>query len=80
MTIKDIYQGAENLINQLIRVESGLQGHTLTGNLENSLTSTYSKLGKSDLMEGFAINYMKYVDNGVPAASASMKQFPFVKA
>jgi hypothetical protein len=74
MDLKTIYSGAEKLINQLIRKESTAQGHYLTGALEDSLTS---KVVKNDL-QGFAIYYTKFVDEGVPAESASMKQFPFM--
>ncbi len=78
LTIEEIYRGAEALINQLIRKESSAQGHYLSGALENSLTAEIHKAGKANVMEGFAIDYTKYVNEGVPAASASMKQFPFV--
>lgn len=78
MTIKDIYAGAERLINDFLRKESQLQGHTLSGKMEDSFTSKSSKKGKTDTMEGFAVYYTKFVNDGVPASSASMKQFPFV--
>lgn len=78
MTVKDIYTGAERLINLFIKKEIALQGHTLTGTMEDSLDGKYSKSGAADLMEGFAVDYTKYVNDGVPAASASMKQFPYL--
>ena len=77
-TIADIYQGAERLINNLIRKEMFAQGHHLTGAMEESVDSSVSKKGKADVMEGFAAHYTQYVNDGVPAASASMKQFPFL--
>lgn len=78
MTIEDIEAGAERLINDILRRESQLQGHTLTGKMEDSFTSKRRKQGKVHIMEGFAVYYTRFVNDGVPAASASMKQFPFV--
>lgn len=78
ITIAEIYRGAENLINQLIRKESHAQGHYLSGAMEESLSAEVLKKGKADVMEGFAVDYTKFVNEGVPAASASMRQFPFV--
>lgn len=74
MNLKEIYQGAERLITQLIRQEMRAQGHTLTGAMEDSVEGRQTK----DTLEGFAISYTKFVEHGVPASSASMKQFPFV--
>lgn len=78
LTIEEIYHGAENLINQLLIKESSAQGHYLTGAMERSFTAEISRAGKAEVMQGFAVDYTKYVNEGVPAASASMKQFPFV--
>jgi hypothetical protein len=78
-TVKDIYGVAEKFINKFLREESADQGHTLTGAMEDSFDFTSYREGKADVMEGFAVHYTKYVNDGVPAASASMKQFPFVK-
>lgn len=78
MTVKEIYQGAENLINAFLREEFIAQGHTLTGAAEASLAMEYTKEGKSEVMTGTMLEYTKYVRDGVPAKSASMKQFPFL--
>lgn len=78
MPIKDIYAGAENLINQFLKKESFSQGHFLTGKLEESLRATFSRAGKADVLEGFAVYYAQYVDQGVPPESASFKQVPFL--
>lgn len=77
-TVKDIYEGAQRLINTVLRHEIVAQGHHLTGALEDSLDSSVSKEGKADVMEGFALYYAKFVNDGVPPESASMKQFPFL--
>lgn len=76
--IKDIYAGAERFINEFLRKESAAQGHTLTGKMEDLLTSKTLKQGGADVMEGFGIYYTQFVNDGVPAASASYKQAPFL--
>ena len=78
ITIEDIYFGAARLITELLRKESESQGHTLTGAMEDSFTTSTSKSKDSDVMEGFAVFYTRFVNEGVPAGSASMKQFPFL--
>lgn len=77
-TIADIFQGAERLINEIIRKEMVAQGHHLTGAMEESLSSNIYKQAKAEVMEGTAVYYTKFVDEGFPAASASFKQVPFL--
>lgn len=77
-TISDIYIGAERLINEVLRKEMIAQGHHLTGAMEDSLGSDIYKKGKEDIMQGTAINYTKFVNEGFPAQSASFRQFPFL--
>lgn len=77
-TIEDIYQGAHLLIADFLRKESSDQGHYLTGALEDSLDRSITKSGRTRTMEGFAVNYAKFVNEGVPAESASMAQFPYL--
>lgn len=77
-TVKEIYQGAEKLLNELISKESDEQGHHLTGKLNDSLTSQISNTSRADIMQGFAVSYAQYVDQGVPASSVSNKQIPFL--
>lgn len=78
MNIADVHSGAERLINQKLREEIVAQGHHLTGQLENSLSAETSHKANKDIMEGFALHYAEFVQNGFPAESASMKQFPFL--
>jgi hypothetical protein len=78
MTIQAIYQGAQALINQIIRKESTAQGHYLTGALEDSLASLVKKEGGADVMQGTAVYYAQFVNEGLPASSASFKQVPFL--
>ncbi len=78
MTIEQIYEGAEKLINQIIRKESDDQGHYLTGAMNDSLNYKVVNSGKATVMEGFAVSYTRFVNDGVPSESASMKQFPFL--
>lgn len=77
-TIADIYIGAVVLINQELRKEMVAQGHHLTGAMEDSLDSEISKTAKADILEGFAVYYAQFVNDGFAAKSASMKQFPFL--
>jgi hypothetical protein len=77
-TIADIYQGAEEVINEILRKEIVAQGHHLTGAMEESLSSEVSTKGKSEIMEGFAAYYTQFVNDGFPATSASFKQVPFL--
>lgn len=77
-TIQDIYLGAERLINLIIRTEVVDQGHHLTGALEDSLSSKYKRKGKEEIMQGFAVYYTQFVNDGFGPGSASFKQVPFL--
>jgi hypothetical protein len=77
-TIAEIYEGAQRLINDFLRKEIVAQGHHLTGAMEDSLSQTTSTEQNKDVAEGFAVYYTKFVNEGVPAASASFKQAPFL--
>lgn len=77
-TISDIYEGAQRLINEFIRKEIVAQGHHLTGAMEDSLDSEIFKSKKAEVMEAFAIDYTRFVNDGFPAASATFKQVPFL--
>lgn len=76
--IEALYGAAVVLINQKIRQEIVAQGHHLTGAMEESLDSDVTSKAKSVIMEGFAVDYMHFVNNGFPASSASFKQVPFL--
>jgi len=77
-TIVDIYKAAERLINEIIRKEMVAQGHHLTGEMEESLFSQTSRKRRIDMMEGFAVDYTKFVEEGFPASSANYGQVPFL--
>lgn len=77
-TVEDVYKTALPLINEVLRKEMVAQGHHLTGAMEDSLDAVTSKKGKEEIMDGYAVLYTKFVNDGFPAASASMKQFPFL--
>lgn len=77
-TIADIYEAAERLINEIIKKEMAAQGHHLIGSMEESLVSQIGKKGKADTMEGFAVHYTKFVNEGFPASSANYGQVPFL--
>lgn len=76
--ISEILDGAERLLHQLIVEESSKQGHTLSGQMEESIKGRKAIAGKEKVLTGIAVFYTKYVNDGVPAESASMKQFPFL--
>lgn len=76
--ILDIYKGGENLINIKLRKEMLAQGHHLNGDMAESLDAEFSRKGKAEVMEGYAIYYTHWVNNGFPASSASYKQVPFL--
>lgn len=77
-TIDDIYRGAERLINEFIRKEMVAQGHHLTGAMEESVESNTFKQKKAEVMEGVAVYYTQFVNDGFPPQSASFKQVPFL--
>jgi hypothetical protein len=77
-SIEAIYRGAQKILEKAIRDESRAQGHYLTGAMEESLDANNQKQADADVLEGTAINYTKYVNEGVRAESASFKQFPFL--
>lgn len=79
-TIADIYKEASVLIKGIIRHEIVAQGHHLTGALERSVKSEIAASKNKDILQGFAVYYSHFVEEGVPAASASFKQFPFMVA
>lgn len=77
-TISDIYRGALTLINQELRKEMVAQGHHLSGKMEDSLDADILKQKNADVMEGYAVYYTRFVNDGFPPKSASFRQFPFL--
>lgn len=77
-TMDDIYRGALVLINQELRKEMVAQGHRLSGAMEDSLDADIGKERKADVMQGYAVYYTKFVNEGFRAEKASFKQFPFL--
>lgn len=78
ITINDIFKSAETMIHAFIRKEMRAQGHKLTGKLSDSLKAKITTSGNFSFMEGFAAYYIKFVNDGFPARSASFKQAPFL--
>jgi hypothetical protein len=74
----DILMKGRQILNDAIRKEARAQGHFLTGAFESSLTATVTKAGNETVIEGEALYYQKYLEDGFLAKSASMKQFPFL--
>lgn len=74
MEINEILYKADRLIKTNLRKELQDQGHHLSGKLEKSIAGKVSR----NHLQGFALHYQKYLNEGFPAKSASFKQFPFV--
>ncbi len=76
--IKDILKPAETVINKYLKQELIDQGHHHTGAAEESFHSETVSKGKAEVMHGYAIHYTQFLNDGFPAESASMSQFPFL--
>lgn len=72
MTLEDIYFGAGNLINGLIRKEHSAQGHYLTSELENSLEFEI----RNQSLIGSAVYYAVTLNEGLRPDQISPKMFP----
>lgn len=80
ITITDILYQADGFIEQIIKKEMIAQGHHLTGKMEESLHGEVSHKPNKHILEGFAIYYTQFVNEGFPASSANFKQVPYVLA
>lgn len=76
MTIEQIYQGAAELINKLIRDEIIAQGHTATGRMADSLENKIIKTKQTATLEGYGIDYMKIIDEGIEPEQVSFSMLP----
>jgi hypothetical protein len=72
MTLNDIYNGAEPIISDFLRKELLMQGHHLTGGLEDSINA---KIDGNSLI-GLAIYYVEAVNEGFTPDKASFKMLP----
>jgi hypothetical protein len=68
LTEVDILRDAAGELNEAIRTEFSLQGHTLTGAAERSLHATIVRNGNRVDAVGEAVEYMKTLDEGVPTS------------
>ncbi|SFW16080.1 hypothetical protein [Chitinophaga sancti] len=66
-TPEEIMKGGAVIVNAGIKDESRAQGHYLTGGLENSLSYVVGKLGPLRILTGTAVDYTRFVNNGVAA-------------
>lgn len=66
--LSDILKDAQSLIETAIKNESHLQGHYLTGAMERSLSAEITSKQNATTLEGSAIFYTKFVDQGVPSS------------
>jgi|SRR5690606_15913075 len=78
MSIRSVMQKAANKIKPAIKRELKAQGHYLSGNLENSLKDTILFGENGTKIEGTALGYAKYLEDGFPAQSANWGQLPFM--
>jgi hypothetical protein len=76
-SVQILKRGAE-ILEEAIRKEARDQGHFLTGAFESSLSIAIVDDGNKSAIQGEALYYHRYLENGFPAARASMKQFPFL--
>lgn len=78
LKFQDIYDGAEKFLNQVISKEAEDQGHSLTDTMTRSFKGRQNLNGRVKVLTGTAVNYLRYVNDGVRAQSASFKQAPFL--
>lgn len=64
MTVREILEAGQRIIETSVKQELRDQGHYLTGALERSLAAKV----KSEVMEGEALDYLKKLDEGVPGS------------
>lgn len=76
MTIEQIYLGAENLINQLVREEFQAQGHSLTGAFELSLDGEVTKTRYTATLAVYGLTYGMTVNTGLSPDKISWKMLP----
>lgn len=68
----------QNTVTRLLKKELDAQGHYLTGRLEKSIQVQVLKGFLNYEINVVALDYAKFLNDGFPAESASMKQFPFL--
>jgi hypothetical protein len=73
-TPEEIMKGGAKIIETGIREESRAQGHHLTGAMENSMSSIAGRLGPSRILTGTAVDYTRYVNNGVASGRIPFQQ------
>lgn len=78
MSIRSVMQAAANKIKPAIKKELKQQGHYLTGALEQSLKDNITSGPGGTRIEGTALGYARYLNDGFQAGSASWAQLPFL--
>jgi hypothetical protein len=73
-TPEEIMKGGSAIIEAGIREESRAQGHYLTGGMENSLSSIAGRIGLLRILTGTAVEYTRFVNNGVSAGRVPFQQ------
>lgn len=73
-TPEEVMKGGAKIMDDGIREESRAQGHYLTGAMENSLSHIAGRLGPFRILTGTAVEYTRFVNNGVAAGRIPFKQ------
>lgn len=72
MTLASIYRGAGQIFARLLREELTIQGHRLTGALEQSI----SVKQQGNILAIFALSYAEQLDQGIKPEQISFKMIP----
>lgn len=78
MSIKTVMQRAANKIKPAIRKELRVQGHYLTGSLERSLVDKVTIGVDGTRIEGTALHYARFLNDGFGPDKANWGQLPFL--
>lgn len=76
MKISQIYKQVGLFINDEIRKEYRAQGHFLSGDLERSINSSIYKRGVESILDGYALDYARTLEEGLDPSEISFKMFP----
>ncbi|WPV66288.1 hypothetical protein [Chitinophaga sp. LS1] len=66
-TPEEVMKGGAFIVNAGIKAESRAQGHYLTGGMESSLSYVVGKFGSFRILSASAVEYTRFVNNGVAA-------------
>jgi len=73
-TLIELLLGGQKIVEAGIREESRAQGHYLTGAMEQSMSSVIGRMGTMRILTGTAVDYARYVNNGVKPGRIPFKE------